>query len=1159
MKMKGRIVMVFLMMTSLCALSQNTGDTIFVKAFKYGSANRDTLINFPNSSFTFEKIILKYNMRCKNGLISNQTYTDQGCGEWDYSCNTYIVDSSKIEQAPKTAPDHIISNYTATSFPYVTNPLYDYYDYAQTNVVLNSIISETMFPVGAGSVATPNLLKANERSGRSQILILASELTAAGFTAGPINGFTLNVSNGGGTVDFFRVKMQLINAATTVLSSSSTTVTGFTQVYNHNYTFVNGSNRIQFYTPFNWDGISNVLIDLSFTNTGSSTPIVFNGINTSSVLAIYSNNNYAVDLGAFGRATINTSSLSGITNELTVSMWAYGTASLYPANTSVIYAWDNNMNDRQLNIHFPWSDNSMYFDAGFSAGNYDRINKAAAPNEIGGQWNHWAFTKNATTGDMKIYLNGVLWQSGTAKTKPMSFLNMILGMDNYLNNNYKGKLNELTIWNKELSITDIQNWMNKPIDNTHPFYSNLLAYYKMAEGNGQTLNDSKFSFASGGANLQWVYDRGDNLNRMFYETTVRPNVSFFRGTYSLNTNTISVRDSIIRQPYSVQSYSITNNATVTPMMSDAVVLVATSNSYLAVPSNIYDGDNNNALTGTIAVTPTGTLVINNMNYIERYPFYNEIMSFVTPYGKTLDLGMKGKSWYFDATDFAPQLHGPKRMVMQLGGEYQEQMDLDFYFIVGTPPRNVLEFNQLWQGTNRTGAPSIGSINNQSFYPPTTFSLLPNGKEFKLRSTITGHGAQGEFHQNGGLVTHSMNVNGGPNEFAWYITKVCSDIPVYPQGGTWLYDRQGWCPGDPSITKQYYITPYVTPGSTITLDYNCSNPSVANGDYRYNNTHQLITYGNANQALDASVLMVLEPSDKVQYSRHNAMCSNPLVLVQNTGSTSISTLEFNYWLNNSSTPQTYTWTGTLAYMDTVTIKLPVQALWLSALQASNNVFWAEIKKVNGVVDNYSYNNKYHSEFTRADQVPDNFTVEFHSNNYSGQDAYKIYDDNGNVVAQRTGTAANTTWADPYVLTGCYRLVLTDAGLDGLSWWANTAQGSGYLKIKDASGYTLKTLQPDFGAYIEYSFTTFPTTGIKSSNIETYVNVFPNPAKDHIILSGNGIEFSEVKVINVLGQTMSTYKIGNETNFVYDSSRLSPGIYFVVITKDGKKTSKKIVIE
>lgn len=1138
--------------------AQNPGDTILVKTFKYGSTSRDTVINFPNNSLTFEKIIMKYNMRCKNNLVSNQMYPNQGCGEWDYSCNTYIVDSTKIENAPKTAPNYLISNFTGTAYPYSTSPLYDYYDFAQTNVVLNSIISETLFTIGTGNTASPNVLKSNERSGHSQILVKASELTAAGLTAGPIDGFILNVANAGGTVNFFRVKMQHINATTTIVSAATPTLTGFTQVYNKNYSFVNGNNRIQFYTPFNWDGVSNVLVDLSFTNTQASTPIIFNGVNYASNLSLYTNNNYAIELGALGRAIINTASLTSISNEITVSFWAYGNSSLLPANTSVMQAWANDPNQRHFNIHFPWSDANVYFDAGFSAGNYDRINKLATPTQYAGQWNHWAFTKNATTGDMKVYLNGVLWHSGTGKTKPMSILNMILGNDNALAINYKGKVNELTIWNKELSLVDIQNWMNIPVTAAHPFYSNLLAYYKTLEGSGQTLNDSKYALTSSGYNLQWTYDRGDKLTRMFNETSIRPNVVFFRGTYSTSTNTLTVRDSVLRMQNTVQSYSIANNATVVPMAHDAVVLTSTSYSYHATPLNIYDGDNNNALTGTIAVTPSGTLNITNLNYFERYPFYNEIVSFVTPYGKGLSMTATGKSWYFDVTDLEPQLHGAKRFVMTMGGQYQEQMDVDFYFIVGTQPRTVLEFNQLWQGGARIGGPSIGSIINQSSFPPLNVPTLANGKYFKMRSTITGHGSEGEFHQNGGTVTHSFNINGGVNEFAWNITKECSGIPVFPQGGTWLYDRQGWCPGDPSYMKQYDITPYITPGNTVTLDYNISNPQVANGDYRFIEAHQFITYGPANHMTDASILDVFEPSNKVEFSRHNAMCSNPKILVQNTGSLSVSSIEIDYWLNNSTTKQTYTWTGTLAFMDTVTVKLPMSALWQSALQPSNNVFWAEIKKVNNVVDDYSFNNKYHSAFTVADQVPDNFTIEFKTNNNYTHNAYKIVDANGNVVGQSTFTAANTVYSDSYLLTGCYRLIVTDSGHDGLSWWANTAQGSGYVRLKDATGFTLKSFQTDFGGYFEYSFTTFPTTSAIEQQNNMAVNIYPNPANDHFILSGNGLEYSEIVVTNVLGSTISTHQIGNETLYKYDSSQLIPGVYFVTIKKGDVNFTKKIIV-
>src|SRR6187551_1242416 len=101
---------------SITSKAQSPGDTIFVKAFKYGSPTRDTLLQFPSGNLTFEKIIMKYNMRCKNGLISTQSAPDQGCGEWDAGCNTSVVDSSKIENELNKTPKYVISNFTGNNF-----------------------------------------------------------------------------------------------------------------------------------------------------------------------------------------------------------------------------------------------------------------------------------------------------------------------------------------------------------------------------------------------------------------------------------------------------------------------------------------------------------------------------------------------------------------------------------------------------------------------------------------------------------------------------------------------------------------------------------------------------------------------------------------------------------------------------------------------------------------------------------------------------------------------------------------------------------------------------------------------------------------------------------------------------------------------------------
>lgn len=1155
-----KILVCLLVLLGLKNFSQVTGDTIVVKTFKYGSATRDTAIQFPNTALTYEKIIMRYNMRCKNGLVSTGSQRNLGCGEWDYSCNTYIADSTRIETEALTAPSHIISNFTGTVFPYTTIQPYDYYNYAQTNVVLNSITSETQYTVGTGINPIPNFLKANEKSGRTQLLYTAAELTAAGFTAGNIDGLIFDVANAGGAANFFSLGIQ--HTTQTALTASSVTLNGFTTVYNANYNFVNGNNRIQFFTPFVWNGMDNILIDCSFTNSVPNSAIIFNGVTTASVNALYANNNYAVDLEYNGHVNINTTFFTTLSNQITVSFWAYGDKSLMPANTSILWGYATNPNDRALNIHLPWSNNNVYWESGFSAGSYDGMNKVSTAANQGGQWNHWAFTKNASTGWMKIYLNGVLWSVSNGKVKPISIMNMILGKDGSYTNNYKGKVNGLTIWNKEFVLADIKGIMNTPVLPTHPYYSNLVAYYKMEEGSGSIINDTKNAVTSNGTNILWSFDRGNKLSRMFNETNVKPNVVFLRGVYSITTNSVTVKDSIGRGTNTVQQFSITSNATVTPMASDVVVLVSTSNNlYNASYVNVYNGDTG-VLTGTIASTPQGTITITNLNYTNRYPFFIELMSFVTPYGIGLDFGMKGKTWYFDMSDYAPLLKGKKRFLMTLGGEWQEQMDIDFLFIVGTPPRNVLESYQLWQGGARWGGSSIGSINNDTRYTVQSVATNSLANAFKMRSTITGHGAEGEFGQNGGYTDHYFNINGGPNEFSWKITRNCSDNPVFPQGGTWIYERQGWCPGLYSLLKEYNVTPYITPGSTVTLDYNCSNPAVPGGDYRYIAAHQLISYGAPNFNLDAAIMDVNKPSDKVVFSRENPMCAMPVIRVQNTGSTSITSLDIDYWMNNNTLKESYHWTGNLAFTDTATINLPIGNLWINGVLPSNNRFNVELKKANNSTDNYSYNNKYSSPFSLPDILTDSLTIEVKTNNMALENSYTLYNDNGVAIPGASVlSAANTLYDDNYVLNGCYKIVFEDNGEDGLDWWGNTAQGTGYVKLKNAQGTVLKTFNPDFGKKFEYSFTTknYLYAGIKENELNTFVRLYPNPAHDKFQIMMPNNENAIISISDMLGRNYELPFTKTKDVMTFETSTLKAGVYMVNIKKDNSTCTRKLIID
>lgn len=1136
----------------LVVKAQKVGDTIRVKTFHYGTNNRDTIANFPDGKLEYEKIILRYAMRCKNGLISDGTNRNKGCGEWDYSCNTFLVDSSKVEVIPQTAPKFVVSNFSGNQFAYTAKPVYDYYDYTVKQVSVSAKTNTADYTVGSASNILYEVLNTRQNSGKMQILYRAQELLNAGFTAGDIQGIALNAQTGG-VANFLRVSIQ--QTTLNRLDPQTPITTGFTETYYNTYDFVQGKNEIIFHTPFTWDGVSNLLIECTHTNNTPSQGVVLLGYTDTADCSLVAINNYAVDLGSNGQVNLLADSFATINRELSVAFWAKGDAKALPTNTSVLYAWNTDPNQRQLNIHFPWSDGNIYFDCGYAAGGFDRINKAATPAEYEGNWNHWVFTKNSATGVMNIYLNGTLWLSGSSKTKAITIKNLLLGSDQNGGNNYKGKINQLTIWNKVLTATEIKDWMYKNIDGSHPKYANLVGYYSFREGSGSTIDNRVSTQPSTGKNLVWSFDRGEDLNRNFSASSDKPQLTVLSGNYSRTVTNIEQRDSIVRPPNSINRYRIEDKSGAGIVTHDLLKIDSSFSLYEARKSMVYKGETG-VLLDSIAVKSDGVLDLVKLNYSLRFPWYNELVSFVTPYGINLDLGLAGKSWYFDMTDFAPLLKDKKRLVVAMGGQNQEQMEMEFLFIVGKPVRPVLSMNQLWQGGARLGGPGINSILNNNVFAPVNVPLSATAKSFKLRSTITGHGSEGEFEQNGGPITHTLNVAG--NAMSWSSVMDCSVNPMIAQGGTWLIPRQGWCPGWRSKLMEHEITKFVTPGKTETIDYEISQP-VKSGDYRYIVAHQLVAYGDMNFDNDVRIMEVLRPTGDYEFSKANPMCAQPSVLVQNTGKSAVKTIKFTYWMNDASVKQSWHWAGNLASLDTANIVLPTWDLWAYGMKGSNNVFHCEVSEVNGTIDDYPLNSTVQSEVAIPDVLPGNFKIEFRTNNFPTENAFKLLDAEGKVVVKDSFTVANKTHTYTLNLNGCYKLIVYDYGLDGLNWWANTAQGTGAVRLRNATtNAILKTFIADFGSYFEYSFTTNYALRNSDQTLENAVNLYPNPASGQFSLEGDRLDGAHVVVRDVMGKSVAEISQvgGNRANF--NTSLWSKGIYTVEITLGDAKTTKKVVV-
>ena len=263
-----------------------TGDTTVVQTLRFDSTMRAGVFLFPDDSTkTYEKVTMLYSMRCKNGLISTGTDRNKGCGEWDYNCYTYVVDSSQTDSLRTIQKSHDISNSNDTIFKYTNTPVWNYIQYNQKEISISNIISEDSVSLGSGNTSLNNPFNTLNANNRSQYLWKASELSAAGLTAGNITGIKLNILSIGSPIENLRIKIK--NTNQTVLNENNPETIGFTEVYFLNTTLTSsGKLQFNFNTPFNWNGTSNIIVDFSFSNPLTGINTLVKGFNDTATVIL---------------------------------------------------------------------------------------------------------------------------------------------------------------------------------------------------------------------------------------------------------------------------------------------------------------------------------------------------------------------------------------------------------------------------------------------------------------------------------------------------------------------------------------------------------------------------------------------------------------------------------------------------------------------------------------------------------------------------------------------------------------------------------------------------------------------------------------------------------------------------------------------------------
>ncbi|MEZ4722267.1 MAG: LamG-like jellyroll fold domain-containing protein [Flavobacteriales bacterium] len=119
---------------------------------------------------------------------------------------------------------------------------------------------------------------------------------------------------------------------------------------------------------------------------------------------------------------------------------------------------------------------------------YNAIGTTAISNQ---QWHHVAIVYDTSINTLITYLDGV--QNGSAVTAGNNLRNstagMFVGRGNLVAEAFNGKIDEVSIWNRALTSSEVQAWMCRKLTSSHPQIANLQAYYRFDENQNDTLFD----------------------------------------------------------------------------------------------------------------------------------------------------------------------------------------------------------------------------------------------------------------------------------------------------------------------------------------------------------------------------------------------------------------------------------------------------------------------------------------------------------------------------------------------------------------------------------------------------------------------------------------------------------------------------------------------
>ena len=637
---------------------------------------------------------------------------------------------------------------------------------------------------------------------------------------------------------------------------------------------------------------------------------------------------------------------------------------------------------------------------------------------------------------------------------------------------------------------------------------------------------------------------GNTIDSIHYSTD-----STYFHFWDTTSNTV---DSTLHTHYEIIEFNDPNNPTIS---------TDTINGWIANYYNM-DFDSLGNIIDSNFISANTSLYLTNYTWYTVYDVIEnyELARVITPYGSGL-----ANNWefttVFDITDFIQILRDSVEIRCHYSGWSSGfSATLDFEFIEGTPARNVVKVENIYSGGYNYTSSSDFEANK--LMPQTKF-IESNSSQAMVKMTTTGHGfdnnsSAAEFKP----IDYFINIDGTLTHTQYNWDSDCGENPIYPQGGTWIYDRANWCPGKRAQAFNHEITPHITAGDSIELNVDFQSYSWGGTQTpSYIVECQLFQYEDANFSNSAEIVDIIKPSLKDEYSRKNPICGKPLITIRNYGSSPLTTLDIEYKVVGGNS-HTYNWVGNLAFLETEDVELPNLTSW----QGSENTFEVILSSPNGQVDDYLENNTLKSEFENVPEYPESFALWIGTNSgvintftQESETTWDFYNENGNVEFTSGSLYGNIQYRDTLTFTsGCYTFVVNDTDEDGLDFWANN-DGGGMVRFREIGASWLKSFNADFGTNIIHQFTIGSTETTISVGQENNWEIYPNPTKNTLTIEGLSDEKTKLTLQDNLGKIILE-RIITKSGFNSETINLEQfenGIYFIKISNLKEEITKKVV--